>query len=158
MRTRGAILHGVGKRWSEEEFELDPPQVGEVLLSNAAAGMCHSDEHIVTGDLAAPKDVMRQMGMPEMAVEGAAFNEDSRDRRITTRALDDPSAEIVFWGYLCPDQFERAVRRHQVDISPAAIAFKSQGLICAGAKTRSNAIAPQDWLNSFGISRSAAVR
>ncbi|MCV7231699.1 NDMA-dependent alcohol dehydrogenase [Mycobacterium branderi] len=66
MRTRGAVLHGVGKPWSVEEFELDPPRAGEVLLKNVAAGMCHSDEHIVTGDLSAPNDVMKSMGMPEM--------------------------------------------------------------------------------------------
>ncbi|MCV7281769.1 NDMA-dependent alcohol dehydrogenase [Mycolicibacterium flavescens] len=66
MRTRGAILHGVGKPWSVEEFELDSPRAGEVLVRNAAAGMCHSDEHILTGDLSAPNDVMKAMGMPEM--------------------------------------------------------------------------------------------
>jgi alcohol dehydrogenase len=66
MRTRGAVLHGVGKPWSVEEFELDHPKAGEVLLKNVAAGMCHSDEHIVTGDLSAPNDVMTSMGMPEM--------------------------------------------------------------------------------------------
>ncbi|BBZ15650.1 hypothetical protein MBRA_58450 (plasmid) [Mycobacterium branderi] len=59
-------MHGVGKPWSVEEFELDPPRAGEVLLKNVAAGMCHSDEHIVTGDLSAPNDVMKSMGMPEM--------------------------------------------------------------------------------------------
>lgn len=66
MRTRGAILHGVGKPWSVEEFELDPPRAGEVLVRNVAAGMCHSDEHILTGDLSAPNDVMAAMGMPKM--------------------------------------------------------------------------------------------
>lgn len=66
MRTRGAILHGVGKPWSVEEFELDPPRAGEVLVRNVAAGMCHSDEHIARGDLSAPNDVMKAMGLPEM--------------------------------------------------------------------------------------------
>ena len=66
MRTRGAVLHGVGKPWSVEDFDLDPPKAGEVLLRNAAAGMCHSDEHIARGDLSAPNDVMRAQGLPEM--------------------------------------------------------------------------------------------
>ncbi|OBB03391.1 alcohol dehydrogenase [Mycobacteriaceae bacterium 1482268.1] len=66
MRTRGAILYGIGGPWSVEEFDLDPPKAGEVLIKNAAAGMCHSDEHILRGDLAAPNDLMRQLGLPEM--------------------------------------------------------------------------------------------
>ena len=51
MRTNAAILWEVGKPWSVEEIELDPPQAGEVLVKLAASGMCHSDEHVVTGDL-----------------------------------------------------------------------------------------------------------
>jgi S-(hydroxymethyl)glutathione dehydrogenase/alcohol dehydrogenase len=34
-----------------EEIDLDPPGPGEVLVKLAASGMCHSDEHLVTGDL-----------------------------------------------------------------------------------------------------------
>ena len=34
-----------------EPIELDPPKAGEVLVKLAASGMCHSDEHLVTGDL-----------------------------------------------------------------------------------------------------------
>ena len=37
--------------WSVEEIELDPPGPGEVLVKLAASGLCHSDEHLVTGDL-----------------------------------------------------------------------------------------------------------
>ncbi len=66
MRTRGAVLHGIGKPWSVEEFDLDPPQAGEVLLQNVAAGLCHSDEHVANGDLSAPNDVMAAMGLPAM--------------------------------------------------------------------------------------------
>ena len=66
MRSRGAILHDVGGPWSVEEFELDPPRAGEVLVQMAAAGLCHSDDHILKGDMAAPNDVMRAMGLPTM--------------------------------------------------------------------------------------------
>ncbi|MEM9748657.1 MAG: NDMA-dependent alcohol dehydrogenase [Actinomycetota bacterium] len=52
MKTRAAILRGINEPWSVEEIELDPPQAGEVLVKLAASGMCHSDEHVVTGDLA----------------------------------------------------------------------------------------------------------
>ncbi|MGX9787740.1 NDMA-dependent alcohol dehydrogenase [Mycobacterium sp. MMS18-G62] len=50
MQTRAAILWNIGERWSVEEIELDPPQSGEVLIKMAAAGLCHTDEHSVTGD------------------------------------------------------------------------------------------------------------
>ncbi|HEY1281339.1 MAG TPA: NDMA-dependent alcohol dehydrogenase [Acidimicrobiales bacterium] len=51
MKTKAAVLWEVGKDWSVEEIELDPPKAGEVLVKLAASGMCHSDEHLVTGDL-----------------------------------------------------------------------------------------------------------
>ena len=51
MKTRAAILWELNKPWSVEEIELDPPKAGEVLVEMVASGMCHSDEHLVTGDL-----------------------------------------------------------------------------------------------------------
>jgi S-(hydroxymethyl)glutathione dehydrogenase/alcohol dehydrogenase len=51
MKTRAAILWEVGKDWSVEEIDLDPPQAGEVLVRMVGSGLCHSDEHLVTGDL-----------------------------------------------------------------------------------------------------------
>ncbi len=51
MKTKAAILWEIGQEWSVEEVELDPPKEGEVLVKLAASGMCHSDEHLVTGDL-----------------------------------------------------------------------------------------------------------
>jgi len=66
MRSRAAILHDVGGPWSVEDFELDPPRAGEVLVQMAAAGLCHSDDHILKGDLSAPNEVMRSLGLPTM--------------------------------------------------------------------------------------------
>ena len=66
MRSRAAILHDVGGPWSVEEFELDPPKAGEALVEMAAAGLCHSDDHILKGDMSAPNEVMRSMGLPTM--------------------------------------------------------------------------------------------
>src|SRR6266508_1861664 len=51
MKTKAAILWEVGGPWSVEEIELDPPKRGEVLVKLAASGLCHSDEHLLTGDL-----------------------------------------------------------------------------------------------------------
>ena len=51
MKTKAAILWETNSPWSVEEIELDPPKAGEVLVKMAASGLCHSDEHLVTGDL-----------------------------------------------------------------------------------------------------------
>lgn len=66
MKSRAAILHDVGGPWSVEEFELDPPKSREVLVRMAAAGLCHTDDHLLRGDLSAPNEVMRSMGLPPM--------------------------------------------------------------------------------------------
>ena len=52
MKTKAAILWERHALWSVEDIELDPPKTSEVLVKLAASGMCHSDEHLVTGDLA----------------------------------------------------------------------------------------------------------
>jgi NDMA-dependent alcohol dehydrogenase len=51
LKTRAAVLWAVGEQWSVEEIELDPPRAGEVLVELAAAGLCHSDDHVRTGDV-----------------------------------------------------------------------------------------------------------
>jgi NDMA-dependent alcohol dehydrogenase len=66
MRSRAAILHDVGGPWSVEDFELDPPRAGEVLVEMAAAGLCHSDEHILNGDMSVSNEVMEAYGLPSM--------------------------------------------------------------------------------------------
>ena len=58
MKTRAAVLHAVGEQWSVEEIDLDPPKAGEVLVKTAYAGLCHSDEHLVTGDLVPPQELL----------------------------------------------------------------------------------------------------
>ncbi len=54
MKTNAAILWEYGGDWTVEEIDLDPPGDGEVLVAWEATGLCHSDEHIRTGDLPAP--------------------------------------------------------------------------------------------------------
>ena len=52
MKMKAAILWEPKTEWSVEEVELDPPKAGEVLLKLIGSGLCHSDEHLLTGDLA----------------------------------------------------------------------------------------------------------
>jgi NDMA-dependent alcohol dehydrogenase len=50
MRTKAAIIREPGKPWEITELELDEPREGEVRIAFKASGMCHSDEHLQTGD------------------------------------------------------------------------------------------------------------
>jgi NDMA-dependent alcohol dehydrogenase len=50
MKSLAAICWGVNQPWTVEEIEVDPPGPGEVLVEWAAAGLCHSDEGIRTGE------------------------------------------------------------------------------------------------------------
>ena len=51
MKTRAAVLRDMGKDWEITELDLDPPRDGEVLVRFVAAGLCHSDDHLRTGDI-----------------------------------------------------------------------------------------------------------
>ena len=57
MQTEAAVLWD-REAWSVEPIELDPPKQGEVLIKLAASGMCHSDEHLLTGDMPVPLPII----------------------------------------------------------------------------------------------------
>jgi NDMA-dependent alcohol dehydrogenase len=54
LKTKGAVLWGVNEDWKIEEIDLGDPVPGEVQVRLAASGMCHSDEHVRTGDTVLP--------------------------------------------------------------------------------------------------------
>lgn len=58
MKTKAAVLWGLEQEWRIEEVELDPPKAGEVQVKLAASGLCHSDEHLRTGDIPIPFPVV----------------------------------------------------------------------------------------------------
>jgi NDMA-dependent alcohol dehydrogenase len=58
MKVEAAVLWGLNQPWSVEEVELDGPSEGEVLVKLASSGLCHSDEHLVTGDIPIPFPVV----------------------------------------------------------------------------------------------------
>ena len=66
MKTRAAVLHDVGQEWQIENVTLDEPGPGEVLVKTAVAGMCHSDEHILQGDLGVKNEDADAFGMDRM--------------------------------------------------------------------------------------------
>jgi S-(hydroxymethyl)glutathione dehydrogenase/alcohol dehydrogenase len=49
MTTRAAICRKPGTPWEITDLELDDPKSGEVRIQFAAAGLCHSDDHIQKG-------------------------------------------------------------------------------------------------------------
>ncbi len=51
MKTRAAVLHDAHKPFEIMEVDLDAPKEGEVLIRYVAAGLCHSDLHLIDGDL-----------------------------------------------------------------------------------------------------------
>jgi len=58
MKTKAAVLWGLNEKWQIEDVELDPPKDSEVLVKLTASGLCHSDEHLVTGDIPMPFPVV----------------------------------------------------------------------------------------------------
>lgn len=53
MRTRaGAICEAPGK-FEVIDVDLDEPQAGEIQVRMVASGLCHSDDHLATGDMPA---------------------------------------------------------------------------------------------------------
>ncbi len=58
MKAFAAVLHEAGKPLSVEEVEVLPPKPGEVQVRVQAAGVCHSDLHVIKGDLPMPMPII----------------------------------------------------------------------------------------------------
>lgn len=65
---RGVVFDGPGRPTRIEELQLDPPTDDEVLVRMAAAGVCHSDLHVVDGEWERPAGVV-------LGHEGAGYVE-----------------------------------------------------------------------------------
>ncbi len=50
MKARAAILNEYQAPLSIEDVDIDPPKADEVLVKIAAAGICHSDYHVMKGE------------------------------------------------------------------------------------------------------------
>jgi NDMA-dependent alcohol dehydrogenase len=61
--ARAAVLWGLDEPWKVQEIEVHDPKAGEVLVRWKAAGLCHSDEHLVTGDMVPPPEALAAMGL-----------------------------------------------------------------------------------------------
>jgi NDMA-dependent alcohol dehydrogenase len=66
MKIRAAVCSGLHEPWKVEEVEVDPPGPHEVVVQMAYAGMCHSDEHLRSGDMSAAPEVLQVFGVDSM--------------------------------------------------------------------------------------------
>jgi len=66
MKTRAAVVHDVGEDWQIEEIEVDGPKAAELIVEWKVAGLCHSDEHVLTGDLVPPQEMWEMMGIESL--------------------------------------------------------------------------------------------
>src|SRR6202044_705541 len=64
LKCRAAVIRGVGRDWEIREIVLDPPRAGEVMVRMAVAGICHSDDHLFTGDVVPTPEVLATSGQP----------------------------------------------------------------------------------------------
>jgi NDMA-dependent alcohol dehydrogenase len=51
LTTRVSLVRSVPGVYETATVELDDPRQGEVTVKLAASGMCHSDDHVATGDV-----------------------------------------------------------------------------------------------------------
>jgi NDMA-dependent alcohol dehydrogenase len=65
MRTRGAVITKAPGTYEVIDIDLEEPRQDEILVKLAASGLCHSDDHIATGDL--PVDTYPMCGGHEGA-------------------------------------------------------------------------------------------
>lgn len=54
MKARGAVLFEPGKPLQICDVDVAPPRAGEALVRMAAAGVCHTDLHVMQGNFGAP--------------------------------------------------------------------------------------------------------
>ncbi len=55
---KAAVLYAAGAPLQIEDLTVEDPKRGEVMVRVAAGGVCHSDLHVMNGDLGAPLPVV----------------------------------------------------------------------------------------------------
>ncbi|UUZ58119.1 NDMA-dependent alcohol dehydrogenase [Nocardioides sp. B-3] len=51
MKTRGAVIKEAPGTYEVVDLEVDDPRRGELRVQMTASGLCHSDDHVATGDI-----------------------------------------------------------------------------------------------------------
>ncbi len=117
MKVRASLCTGINEPWTTHEIDIDEPRAKEVQVRMVYAGMCHSDEHLRTGDMSADPFTLELLGANSMfpcvgGHEGAGIIE-AVGPGVTSVAVGDhiatsfiPSCGTCFWcasgrGHLC---------------------------------------------------------
>jgi Zn-dependent alcohol dehydrogenase len=88
---KAAVLYEPGQPLQIEEVELAPPRAGEVMVKVAAAGVCHSDYHVMSGDMPAALPAV-------LGHEGAGVVEEVGPAVTTVRPGD---RVVLLWRTSC---------------------------------------------------------
>jgi S-(hydroxymethyl)glutathione dehydrogenase / alcohol dehydrogenase len=86
MKTKGALVWGFNQPWSIEEIDIGDPRRGEVKVQMETAGLCHSDHHLMTGDI--PMAAFPILGGHEGAGVITEVGPDVRDLAVCPRVDD----------------------------------------------------------------------
>lgn len=125
MNVRAAVCTGLHQPWTVEDVEIGDPHPHEVKVQMVYAGMCHSDEHLRTGDISAPAEVLSVFGVDSLfpaigGHEGAGIVVEVGEG-VTTVAVGDhvaaafmPACGTCFW---CASG-----RQHLCDLGMATLA------------------------------------
>ena len=96
MKIRAVVLDAIGGPVSVDTLDLGEPRAGEVLVRMGAAGVCHSDQHVITGQH--PGDlpcVLGHEGAGEVATVGPGVDSVRVGDRVALNWL--PSCKACFY-------------------------------------------------------------
>ena len=95
MKTKAAVLWGLHQKWEVEEVDLDGPKEDEVLVKLTASGLCHSDDHLVTGDMPMQMPVVGGHEGAGVVVGGRARRHRRRRGRLRGAELHSRRAAVA---------------------------------------------------------------
>ncbi|MGI9219610.1 MAG: zinc-binding dehydrogenase [Woeseiaceae bacterium] len=93
MKSRAAVLFEAGQKLEVCEVDVQDPQPGEVLIELAAAGVCHTDLHVMSGDIGTPLPAI-------LGHEGAGI---VRDVGAGVTSVQPGDHVIPLWRLSCGD-------------------------------------------------------
>ena len=150
--TRGVVFDGPGRPTRIEELVLDPPGPGEVRVRMAAAGVCHSDLHVVDGEWERPTGVV-------LGHEGSAIIESIGD------GVDDLApGDLVVLAWTAPCTRCRACGRGEpwLCASPDGSGHRLAPELTRLHRPTGDGVGAYSGIGTFGehqvVARSAAIR
>jgi len=130
LETKGALLWSTGEPWSVEPITISEPLANEVTVKVAACGLCHSEEHFVTGDLPASHWPLLggHEGAGEIVAVGPGVRSFSAGDRVVLSAI--PSCGqcrpcLLGYGAVC-DEAYRAVSGEAISDGTRRIRARGQ--------------------------------